>query len=192
MRKLCKKEKAALWDSWVRKPIFADDGVYNIAPRHVVMSDFIKYGVFPFMRKKGYRMRLDPAKVTASFLRYLFEVYLGSTIRMNDAYPNCLQDHRDEFDHRLDSLALEEFWEAWGSIEDFQEFHYAYNVRFSLTEFLWYWIDLYNSPITIKIETILDEVDNIEGVQRSREPRGKEDPYLHDTNRPNYEDRHWH
>lgn len=194
MRKLSAKDKEKLWDAWVRKPIFADEGVYNYAPRHIVMKEFIEHGVFPFMKSKGYRMRSNATNVTASFLRYLFELSLGSTIRMNDPHPNCLKDHREEFTHRLDSLEMEAIWDTWGSIEDFQEDHYAYKVQFVLPEFLWYWIDLENSPITIKIEAILDELDEIEAtqVQRPKESRGKEDPYLHDTNKVTYEDRHWH
>ena len=189
MRSLSDVQKQEMWESWVRKPIYGDDGVYNVGPRYAVLEHFVKRGLFPFVKSKGFRLRGDEPKVLKSFLRYLFEVFLGSKVRFTNPYPNCLRDHKEEFDHRFDSLELEVFWDRWGSIQDFQEDAYAFQVRYTLPLFLWAWIDLENSPICIKIESILDEVEEYEA---TREPRGKDDPYLQETSKANYEDRHWH
>jgi len=35
-------------------------------------------------------------------------------------------------------------------------------------------------------------MDDIEEQEWRKESKGKDDPYLHDTSKVNYEDRHWH
>jgi hypothetical protein len=124
----------------------------------------------------------------------MFALYLDEKVIFQDPYPDIFEEYINEYNDTMDTLELEPFWEKWGSIEDFCEDHYAYTLRYTLPTFLWAHIDLENSPATIKLEKQLDEMREIEEYEfGKRDIRGgREDPYLHDTSRINYEDRHWH
>jgi hypothetical protein len=89
-------------------------------------------------------------------------------------------------------MELEEFWERWKEIEDFQEGRSGHVLLHTLPQFLWASLNIEDSPITIEIEKILDEVAEMEEIDWRRESKGKDDPYLYDTSKVNYEDRHWH
>ena len=185
-----KIQKQNLWETWIRQNIYADDGVYNVAPRHEVMRHFIEKGVFPFVQKKGYRFRENPQKVTNSFLRYLFAVYLNEKIQFLNPHKDEDSSHFDEFDHVFDTMEMEPFWEKWGSIQDFAPDHYAEKVRSTIPYFIWASLNLTNSPAYIKLEKIMNEVDEFEITNR-KESKAKEDPYLQESSKYNYEDRHY-
>ena len=188
-----KRQKEALWSSWVSKPIFGDGGVVNIAPRHVIIHQFVEKGIFPFVKRKGYIFSNNAPRVTKSLLHYMFALYLGEKVRFVNSHKGILKDHVDEFEHRFDSLEIEEFWEQWNSIQDFQDGSYASCLQHTLPGFLWYHINIEQSPITLKIESILDEIEEQEEYERrKKDTKAKEDAYLQETSRVNYEDRHWH
>ena len=113
-------QQQLLWEAWTRQPIFADRGVYNIAPRHVVIRDFVKNGIIPFVKRKGYIFNSDEKNITHTFLRYLFVLYQGQKVKFKNPHKKILIDHVQEFYHRFDSLEVEEFWEQWNHIQDFQ------------------------------------------------------------------------
>jgi hypothetical protein len=182
-------EKQNLWETWVRTPIFADDGVYNIASRYSVILDFVKRGLVPFVKRKGYIFFDSPEKVTLSLLRYMFALYTGQKVIFKNPHKNIFPDHVYEFEHRFDSLEVEEFWAAWNTIEDFQPDRYAHVLQYTLPSFLWPSINIKDSPITLKIEKILDEVEDMEAQEWKKDSKGREDPYLHESSR--YEDKHW-
>lgn len=185
-----KVEKQRLWERWTREIIFMDGGVTNYAPRHCVMREFIYRGVVPFLKAKGYTTK-DPKQITLSFLRYLFTLYLGQKVRFLNPYKKESNDHLVEFEDRFDTMEMEPFWKRWGSIQDFEEGRYAHEVRYTLPYFLWTQIVLQSSPAYIKLERILDELDEMENIVRPKESKGKEDPYLQESTRYTYEDRHW-
>ena len=187
------REQQRRWDAWVRKPIFADAGVYNIRPRHVVIRNFVANGLIPFVKAKGYVFAKDITGITNSLLRYLFALSEGKKVIFKNPYKEYIRDHRIEFDHRFDSLEIEEFWERWNDIEDFQDGRFGNCLQYTLPFFLWVSIDLERSPTFVLIEKALDEIEELEEAQYGKkELKGKDDPYLHDTSRINYEDRHWH
>jgi hypothetical protein len=185
-------QKQILWEKWVRTPIFADSGVYTIDSRYSVIKDFVEKGLIPFTKKKGYIFFDRPESVTLSLLRYLFALHIGQKVVFNEPHKNIPKDHRFEFEHRFDSMELEEFWEQWKEIEDFQEGRSGHVLLHTLPQFLWASLNIEDSPITIEIEKILDEVAEMEEIEWRKESKGKDDPYLHDTSKVNYEDRHWH
>lgn len=185
-------EKQKIWEQWVRKPIFATGGVYNINSRYNVIRDFVEEGIFPFVKRKGYIFFDSPEKVTISLLRYLFAIYNGEKVLFKDPHEGIYKDHIYEFEHRFDSMEMEEFWEKWKDIEDFQEGHYGFQLQYMLPLFLWPSLNIQNSPITINMEAIFDEVAAMEEQEWRKESKGKDDPYLHDTSKVNYDDRHWH
>ena len=193
MPRKAKEEKQKRWESWVRKPIFADSGVYNIAPRHIVLRNFVARGLFPFVKAKGYLLAKDINGVTNSLLRYLFALSEGEKVIFRNPYKDIIKDHWIEFEHRFDSLEMEEFWERWNDIEDFQESRFGNCLQHTLPQFLWASIDLEHSPIFIEIEKALDDIEDWEESQYAKkDSKGRDDPYLYDTSRVNYEDRHWH
>lgn len=192
VKKYTKKQKEALWNSWVSKPIFADSGVYNIAPRHLIIRNFVEKGLFPLARRKGYLFSNDVQRTTNSLLRYMFALWLGQTVIFKNPHKGILKDHELEFEHRFDGMELEEFWEKWKHIEDFQEGGYASRLQYTLPAFLWASMNIEQSPITMKIEAIYDEIEEQEERDRKKEAKGKEDIYLQESSRSNYEDRHWH
>lgn len=187
-----KYTKQVRWEEWVRKPIFANEGIYVIAPRHQVIRDFVQRGLFPFVKAKGYVFAKDVTGVTNSLLRYLFALYEGEKVVFKNPHKDWMKDHFDEFEHRFDTLELEVFWERWGSIEDFQEQRFGETLRYTLPCFLWPSIDLKRSPIFEEIENAIDEMIDWEQSQMKKDAKGRDDPYLHDTSKVNYEDRHWH
>lgn len=183
-----------LWLSWIRNPIFADAGVQNIAPRIDVIHEFIVRGLFPWVKSKGYEFAYPSKEITLSLLRYMFSLSLGKKVVFKNPHKSVHQDHRFEFEHRFDTLELEAFWKRWSCIEDFTEGNSASTLQFTLPDFLWASIDLSNSPITSKIESIMKEINEYEGeeligIPVKRESKGKEDPYLHESMK--YEDKHW-
>jgi hypothetical protein len=181
-------EKQELWEKWVRTPIFADAGVYTIASRYAVILDFVERGLVPFVKKKGYIFFDNPEELTLSLLRYMFALYTNQQIIFKNHHKNAIPDHVLEFDHRFDSMEMEEFWEQWKDIEDFQEDRYAAILQHTLPNFLWSSIDLNDSPITIKIEKILDEVEEMEAYEWKKDSKGREDPYLQESSR--YDSKH--
>lgn len=188
-----KHEKQKRWETWFRTQIYADHGTHSYGPRHLVIRDFVRRGLFPFVRAKGYVFSGDIEKVTISLLRYMFALHEGDKVIFKNPHSKFVQDHVNEFEHRFDSMELEEFWKRWNCIEDFQEYRYAHELHYTLTNFLWPSIDLERSPIFLQIEKALDEIEEWEEIQFARkEHKGRDDPYLHDSSKVNYEDRHWH
>ncbi len=186
------KQKQELWEKWTRETIFADDGVYNYGPRHLVIRDFVQRGLMPFVRNKGYSFSNNSEKVTKSLLRYLFALYLDEKVIFKNPHKEDYDDHFDEFEHVFDFVEMEPFWDRWGSIQDFGQDRYAYKFQATLPYFVWAHLNLQNSPRYIKLEKQFDEVEEMEKELRQRDPKHKEDPYLVDTAKPNYEDHHWH
>lgn len=176
-------QKQQLWESWGRKMIFADRGVYNIAPRQQVIYHFITRGLIPFVRGKGYVFNKDAKALTISFLRYLFALYIGDKVIFQNHYSDKeYEEHFQEFEDRFDMLELEPFWNRWGTIEDFDEDHYAAKVKAVLPYFIWASIDLESSPAYKSLEKLFDEIEEMENAQGFRkETKGKDDAYLGDS-----------
>lgn len=183
MRPMTLVQKQSLWETWTKKMIFADRGVYNIAPRHQVMRHFVGKGLMPFVRSKGYIFNKDAKELTKTFLRYLFALYIGEKVIFNYAY-KCdeFNEHFQEFDHRFDTQELEPFWERWGSIEDFDDGRYAEKVKSILPYFIWANLNLEGSPAYQDLEKLFDEIEEMEAAQGFRkEAKGKDDPYHGDS-----------
>jgi hypothetical protein len=185
-------QKQSLWEPWAKTLIFADNGVYNYSPRHLIVRDFVQRGIFPFVKAKGYVFNGNIQTVTKSLLHYLFALYLKETVIFNNPHKEEDKEHFEEFEHLFDSQEMESFWQRWDCIEDFREDHYAHKLRYMLPYFIWAHLNLTNSPRYIKLEKLFIEVEQMEREEWQRDPKHKEDPYLVDTAKPNYEDHHWH
>ena len=185
-------QKQELWERWVRQPIFLGKST-ETAPRYTTILNFVEKGVIPFVRKKGYLLREKGDVITKNLLRYMFSLYLEEKVIFQNPHPEAFLEDIQEFDDQFDSIAVEHFWETWGFIQDFHEGVYAEKIRYTLPAFLWTQIDLENSPRVIQLERLFHEILEMENYEYFKQnPRAKDDPYLHDTSKVNYEDRHWH
>ena len=191
-RVLTPQEKQRRWETWTQQLIYADLGVYNIAPRYLVIRNFVQKGLYPFVRSKGYTLQGDTTRISNSFLRYLFALYIGDTVKFKNPHKNVDKEHFDEFEHRFDSMEMEPFWEKWGCIEDFQDGNFGEKAKYTLPYFLWASLNLEGSPAYRKLEDLFKEIEEMEIAIERKESKAKDDPYLHDSSKVNYEDRHWH
>lgn len=181
------------WEKWVRTPIFATAGIYAVGPRYAVLHEFVQRGLFPFVTGKGYVFAKDVKGITMSLLRYLFALWQGKHVKFYDPHKGCQPEHGLEFEHRFDTLVLDEFWDQWGGIQDFESDSYGYPLRYTLPFFVWANLDLNRSSIYAEVETALHDLEEYEeSIYGKRNPRERDDPYLQDTSKVNYEDRHWH
>lgn len=189
---LSKSDKRKLWDKWIRQPVYLDDGVYNIVPRYNMVKYFLQKALIPFVESKGYLFSKNFEGLYTSLLQYMFALYLDQKVRFKPAHEGVAQEHVDEFDYRFDSLEIEEFWEKWGSIEDFRMDGYASEIRYTLSSFIWVNLDLDRSPRVIQLSNLLRELDEAEQTDYGKkDPKGKDDPYLQDASRFT-EDRRWY
>lgn len=185
-------EKQDLWDLWVRQSIYIGKSL-ETAPRYLAIQYFVKQGLLPFVREKGYAIKGKAEDIAMRVLQYMFALYLDEKVVFQNPHPDAYMEDIQEFDDQFDSMELEHFWNTWGYLQDFQEDAYAEKFRYTLPAFVWTQIDLENSSRVIEMEKIFQELMEIENYEYLKQnPRAKDDPYLHDTSKVNYEDRHWH
>jgi len=166
------------WEQFLLKNISADGTISAIDQRQLVIRNFCTYGLYPFLRKKGYAWRFDANELTGKILRLLHFAYRGQKVYVEDANASFDPEHKLLYWHALDTDYWETFWDTWGSIEDFAEDGFAYQLRFSLPHYVWNWIDLDRSPRAIKLERDLHDPDgDMHAEGRHKE---KDDPYLQD------------
>jgi hypothetical protein len=175
------------WGYWLNESIYTDDGVYNIMKRKHALLDFCQHGLIPFLESAGYKLRFPEGEFYKVFLRLMFGLSKGHMIKpvINDC--QYYEDQYDWFSYKLDTERWQKFWDIWGSLEDFSKDKYAYRLQFELAEFVWSWIDIDVSPSAIELYRELEEMEYQEEVTKA-----KDDPYLQETARREYQDRHWH
>jgi hypothetical protein len=173
------------WYTWIQEPIWLEDSPWS---RQEAIAFFCSNGLLPMIEKEGYRLCISEQELTRLVLKCLYAVYQGKRVVPKDLHKGTSheRDHYFHFMFKVDTQRWLQFWDTWGSLQDFQEQAYAYNVRFQLPELIWSWIDLEHSPAAIFLEEELQEED-----WQAEVAKGKEDPYLQDTSRRDYQDRHW-
>jgi hypothetical protein len=175
------------WGYWLNEPIYTDDGVANILKRKHAISMFCRDGLLPFIESAGYKFRFSEGELFRTVLQLLYTLYKGKTVRpmVNDC--QYYEDQYDHFQYNLDTDKWQAFWQTWGSFQDFMEDRYAYRLQFELPQFVWSWIHMEISPSAVQLYKELEEIEYYEEVTK-----GKDDPYLQETARREYQDRHWH
>lgn len=174
------------WGYWLNEPIFMDKGVINICKRKHALYKFCTDGILPFLESNGYYTFKNDTELYACILRVLFALYQGKKVIPHKVdYPHG-EDHYSMFLHRLDTDSWTSFWSKWGALQDFEVDAYGEKLKTILPDLLWSWIDFYNSK-TIKIL----EKELIEYDEQDEFSRGKDDPYLQETSKRDYQDRHW-
>jgi hypothetical protein len=176
------------WSYWINEPIYYSENSTTFAKRKHVYAELCTAGILPFVTGAGYRLRLSEKDLLKQLLRILFFISRGKKVvpKLLDENIRYETEQYFHFQHRLDTISWLQFWEIWGGIQDFERGSFGHNFCFQLPEFLWSWVSLEHSPSAIEFEKQLEEDE-----YQDELARGKDDPYLQDTSRRDYQDRHW-
>ena len=175
-----------LWKYWLEEPIFLDDGVMNILKRKEALSIFCREGLIPLLHKKGYQLKFNDGVLYTTFVKVVFTLFCKKKVIGYPVEDDYAEEQYNEYVFHLDSLEWESFWEKWGGFQDFQENAFAHSLQSTLPELLWTWIDLDASSTAVKLRRELEQEEEYE-----EGPKGKDDPYLAETSKRDYQDRHW-
>lgn len=178
----------AHWDSWCAYPIYTTRSGLCRLRRVEAMQWFCDEGLLPLLEEAGYTLRLARQELRDILLRVLYELDAGKKIRPLASHvenPHA-HKHETEFLQQLDTHTWLAFWEQWGEIEFLAPDHLP-SFHLLLPWLLWSWVDLEQSPQAEIVEKEIEEQDYQDELSK-----GKEDPYLADTSRREYQDRHWH
>lgn len=164
-----------------------DDGVYNIVKRKHALYLFCTEGLIPFVESAGYKVRVPEAQLYRIVLRLLYTLYQGKPVQPIHNDCQYYEDQYEHFHYTIDTDRWQTFWLSWGSLDDFAEGHYAHHLQYELPEFVWSWIHVDSSPSALQLYKEIQDVEYYEEITK-----GKDDPYLQETARREYQDRHWH
>jgi hypothetical protein len=173
------------WIYWLNEPISVSN---SYVPRKAAIADFCKEGLFPLVKARGYEFKENDVKIIKLILKILFfisEDIKVSPVAQNKETPH-FSDHYLHYCSVLDTMTWMNFWRKWGHIQDFQEDEFGYKFQFQLPEFIWSWIDLKQSTAVSKLD---EDIEYLEGDGDGS--KGKDDLYLQETSRRDYQDRHW-
>ena len=173
------------WGYWLNQPIFTDKGAAYAKRKHI-LYDFCVDGLIPFVEKAGYQFMYSDTSLFKILLTTLYYIHEGKRVRPNRIQCDAYEEQYTRFHQRLDTEAWMKFWEAWGTIQDFDTEGYAHEMQFQLAELVWSWLDFDNSKAIQKVYEELSYDDYYE-----EGGKGKEDPYLQETSKRDYQDRHW-
>lgn len=175
------------WAYWINEPVFLDDGVMNIGKRKHAIAQFVHEGLLPFVHKAGYRLCLHEGELTVTLLRLLYALQNEKHVVPIQIEGDFLAEQYDLYCFTLDADMWMRFWKGWGTLQDFAEGSPGYKLQFSLSEFVWSWLDLETSEKALKLYEELED-----DTYQDELAKGKEDPYLQDTSKRDFQDRHWH
>ncbi len=174
-----------LWGYWLNEPIYLDKGITNIVKRKEAIRIFCIDGLIPFLKRAGYVFYYNDNEVVKQTCRLLFTFYIGKKVKALPIQYENMKEHFDEYECRLGQGDWENFWATWGSIQDFEQDRYGFEMRYILPAILWSWIYFEHSPAIQQLERELQQLEEEDF------SKGKDDPYLVETSKRDYHDRHW-
>lgn len=173
------------WEYWINEPVFLDKGIRNIVKRKQAIYIFVTEGILPLLESNGYKLILNEARLTKTLLQMLFALREGKQIQAHLLDGEIPEEHLDYFEHRLDSFVWDRFWTQWGCLQDFDEGGCGESLRMTLPLFLWSWIDFDGSDAIYQLQKELESDE-----YQDEGSKGKDDPYLQETSKRDYLDRH--
>lgn len=176
------------WTLWCRVPIYTTQSGICQLRRSEAVTWLCSEGLLPLLQKAGYTLRLSQDQLQATLLRVLYTLDSGNHVvplPTHEDHPYGVE-HEQEYRQQLDTQAWIAFWETWGEIE-FLAPDLLSRFHLLLPTLLWSWVDLERSPQAEIVDQEIEEQEYQEELSK-----GKEDPYLLDTSRREYQDRHWH
>jgi hypothetical protein len=174
------------WNYWINEPVFADKGVFNIMKRKEAIYMFVHQGLVPMIESKGYKLYMKDGLLTKTLLQMLYALNEEKQIEPKQTEYEIPDEFLDYFEYQFDSSVWESFWSRWGNIQDFDEGGCGESLRMRLPIFVWSWIDLENSASIYRLQKELEEEE-----YQEEGSKGKDDPYLQETSKRDYMDRHW-
>jgi len=176
------------WSYWINEPIYWNKGSCSYDKRKHVYADLCRNGVFPMLKNAGYTVRLSESECLKQILMILFHMWRGKQVRPKDVNSEIHYETEQyfHFHYRIDTMDWLQFWETWGGIQDLEYGSFGHDFCFQLPEFLWSWISIEHSPAALEFEKELEEEEYQEELAK-----GKDDPYLQDNSKRDYQDRHW-
>ena len=177
---------ASQWSYWINEPVFLDKGVSNIVKRKQAIYLFCCEGLIPFVEKHGFKLRYKTTQLTRIVLRLLFQMERGKKVKPLAYEDNLPMEMYQLYSDIFDFERWESFWSRWADYQDFEEGKPGFPLRSSLSEFVWSWVDFDFSPAIERLLQDLEDADSSDELSK-----GKEDPYLQDTSKRDYQDRHW-
>ncbi len=177
------------WVSWIHEPIELEEAGCRVQRRKDVVYTLCEKGIFPLLTGAGYRLPFGTQELTARLLRALFVLSKGKQILPRARPEEEPNQHEQflEYTSRLDTQTWLDFWEHWGRSQDFQEQRRTSHLKFLIPDLLWSWIDLQRSKSAVALEELIEEWE-----AQEEAAKGKDDPYLAETARRDYLDKHWH
>lgn len=174
------------WRYWINEPVFTDSGTTHITKRKHAMYWFCKEGLIPFVERAGYKFRFSAVELTNVLLHLLFAISQGKRVVPSPFVVEFYEDQYDFYSYTMDTHCWEIFWTKFEGLQDFQEENYAFKVRYELREFVWTWLDIDNSQ---KAQSLYKQLYEQEEYEESS--KGKDDIYLQENLKRDYQDRHW-
>lgn len=174
------------WGYWLNEPIYTDSGVYSIEKRKHAIHCFCYQGLIPLVESMGYKFRLNDKELFVTMLSLLFKMHEGHAVAPHLIDIEHAKEQYDTFYYKLDAEIWERFWMSWGTLQDFDIDRYAFKLRYELPIFVWSWLDFERSPTVLDLYKELEEDEVMDEMSK-----GREDPYLQETSKRDYQDRHW-
>lgn len=171
---------------WLNEPIYTDSGVTSIEKRKHAIHSFCTRGLIPLLESHGYKFRFSDGDLYKNVIALLFNLFEGQKVKPYGIEINNQEEQYDTFCYSLDTDTWDHFWKTWGTIQDFEEDRYAHRLVYELPGFVWSWLDFEHSPTVVKLYAELEDVETME-----EGSKGRDDPYLQETSKRDYQDRHW-
>ena len=172
------------WEYWINEAVFLDKGIFNIVKRKQALYIFVKEGLLPLLESNGYKLIFNEAKLTNILLQMLFALREGKQIQPHILDDDIPEDYLNYFEYTLDSSVWDRFWTQWGCLQDFDEGGCGESLRMTLPLFVWSWINFDTSDAIYQVQKELEEE------YQEEVSKGKDDPYLQETSKRDYLDRH--
>ena len=146
-------------EDWLNQMIWC--GFSDYVPRRVIISQFTKYGLIPFLTSHGYSLQIDTKEFSCKIASLLFHNRGHMLITPIKAILNGQDDysveHKQHYNHVLDPAQWSTLWEAWSFWEDVSlESGCGFYRRIDVQEYCWSQIDLASSKQTRVVEEYIE------------------------------------
>lgn len=168
------RQQRSKWLHWLEEPVYWRNSVTDGNKRCIVVHALCQQSLIPLVEKYGYTWAVSSHELTNSLLNLLYRMFQREKISFHDTQWGYDPEHFTEYTDRMDTDVWDHFWEYWGNYADFDEFGFAYDLRFTIYLFVWNHLNLSLSRAVIEKEQY-DSDDN-----ENPQPKGKDDPYLQD------------
>lgn len=172
------------WLTWLNEPLeFGPDTI----PRRSIIHMFVKDGLLPFLRKKGYTVyggyREIQSAIATGFYKNQGKAFLESDWSMipvlNDTYN--IEDLW-HYHHILSQDDWDILWSEWDEWTDISDESRGWDRQQDIQNFIWTQIDLDNSAQTMIVMEHTwggDDTEDVDAYRRSRNL--KDDIYLREA-----------